>query len=76
MGTCEAFAGEISQQAKLLLGVDTINTTLDGLLKKKGEFKNVSALVIVASTYNGTPPDNATEFKAFVETAEAKEGRE
>ena len=61
MGTSESFAGEVAGHAKKLgIGIDLMS--LDAFLEKKDLAKNASAVVIISSTYNGTPPDNAGQF--------------
>jgi sulfite reductase alpha subunit-like flavoprotein len=48
-------------QAKLL-GFKTMVKSLDAFLEDKEAAQAASQVLIVSSTYNGTPPDNAGEF--------------
>lgn len=66
MGTCETFAGELAQHA-VKIGMATISMSLDAFLEKKEMTKGAAAVIIISSTYNGTPPDNASRFMKFLE---------
>ena len=65
LGTAEGFARNIAQAGDLN-GFDTRLASLDSC---KGNFPTAGAVVIVCASYNGTPPDNAAEFCAWLESA-------
>ena len=70
MGTCEGYAGEVAQQALATGSPPATVLALDSLLEHPDRVKLVreaSAVVIITSSYNGLPPDNAVAFVAFLE---------
>jgi len=66
MGTCETFAGELAQHA-VKIGMAADLMSLDAFLDKKEVAKGAAAVIVISSTYNGTPPDNAGKFIKFLE---------
>lgn len=46
----------------LKIGMAADLMSLDAFLGKKELAKGASAVVVISSTYNGTPPDNAAQF--------------
>lgn len=65
MGASEDFAIQLAQQATQL-GFRAKVASLDSLV---GQMPTEGFLAIVTSTYNGTPPDNAAQFDAWLQTA-------
>lgn len=61
-GTCERYAHKLARNAKNL-GFETIVAPLDDLAKGFDSQKNLT--LIVTSTYNGQPPNNAKKFAAY-----------
>jgi len=66
MGTCETFAGELAQHA-VKIGMAADLMSLDAFLDKKEVSKGAAAVIVISSTYNGSPPDNAGKFIKFLE---------
>ena len=66
MGTCETFADELAQHA-VKIGMAADSMSLDAFLEKKEMTKGAAAVIIISSTYNGIPPDNANRFIKFLE---------
>jgi cytochrome P450/NADPH-cytochrome P450 reductase len=65
LGTAEGFAREIAHSGDL----NGFDTTLASLDEYAGALPTEGAVVIVSSSYNGTPPDNAAQFIKWLETA-------
>ncbi len=64
MGTCEDFAmalAEHSQRLGFMSKVATLDSAVDSL-------PNTGAIVIITSTYNGRPPQNAEKFAQWIKT--------
>ncbi len=64
LGTCEALANQLAVQGDNL-GFEVKVSSLD----EAGESFNEEPLLIVCSSYNGAPPDNAAAFCAWLEGA-------
>jgi cytochrome P450/NADPH-cytochrome P450 reductase len=62
LGTCEGFAQELAQEAERR-GFDARAGSLDEAVDGLGD----SPVAIIASSYNGLPPDNAAQFCAWLE---------
>lgn len=62
MGTCQGIAQELALHAQAK-GYRPIVRELDSQVEKPWESPYV---VIITSTYNGTPPDNATAFEKWI----------
>lgn len=76
-GTCEELAGTVAGQAAAA-GFSVRVASLDSVLNNPagtagGVLPETGAVMIVTSTYNGTPPDNAAEFKKWLEKQTAGE---
>ena len=69
LGTCEALAAQLALQAERL-GFDVRMSTLD----EAGEHLEGGPLLILCSSYNGAPPDNAAGFCARLVTEPALTG--
>eukprot|EP00775_Hariotina_reticulata_P009541 gene9541-9705_t len=63
-GTCEELAGVVAGKATAA-GFAPKTASLDSVLKA-GAAPLSGAVIIVTSTYNGTPPDNAAEFAKWL----------
>ena len=63
LGTCEALANQLAAQGDNL-GFDVKVQPLDEAVDRFGD----EPLVIVCSSYNGAPPDNAAAFCAWLES--------
>ncbi len=69
LGTCEGYANELAQEG-LRRGFDTKSVALDEIVAGLGS----EPLVIVCSSYNGAPPDNAVAFRQWLGEATLPEG--
>jgi cytochrome P450/NADPH-cytochrome P450 reductase len=69
LGTCETLANDLAHQAEQL-GFDVKPSTLDEAAGQLGQ----GPVLIVCSSYNGVPPDNAAHFVAWLEQAQNLEG--
>ncbi|MEM8650668.1 MAG: cytochrome P450 [Pseudomonadota bacterium] len=67
LGTTEDFARDAARTAEQN-GFDTKLASLDEFA---GKLPKTGAVIIACSSYNGAPPDNATEFINWLESAEA-----
>lgn len=65
MGTSEEYARRIAQDARRQ-GFLVQLMTLDAAINK---FPDKGILLVISSTYNGYPPDNAAQFKAWLPNA-------
>lgn len=65
LGTAEGFAREIAHSGDL----NGFDTTLAALDDYTGKLPTEGGVVIVSSSYNGAPPDNAAHFINWLETA-------
>lgn len=67
MGTCEELAATVAGKAAAA-GFASKTATLNGAVKAlaAGQLKLEGPVLIVSSTYNGTPPDNANEFAKWL----------
>jgi cytochrome P450/NADPH-cytochrome P450 reductase len=74
-GTCEELAGTVASQATSA-GFKVKVANLDSVVRaaKGGAdvLPKTGAVVVVSSTYNGTPPDNAATFSKWLD--EQQEG--
>jgi cytochrome P450/NADPH-cytochrome P450 reductase len=66
MGTSKELADSIARQATGM-GFSPVVSELDA---KVGDLPTNVPVIIVSSTYNGTPPDNATRFHAWLSNPE------
>ncbi len=66
LGTTEEFARELARDADNS-GFETTLATLDEYAEK---LPTEGAVIITSASYNGAPPDNATEFVKWLESAE------
>jgi cytochrome P450/NADPH-cytochrome P450 reductase len=69
-GTCEELASSLAGQASAA-GFAATTASLDSVLSKLagpagGVLPEAGGLLVISSTYNGTPPDNATEFARWL----------
>jgi cytochrome P450/NADPH-cytochrome P450 reductase len=69
-GTCEELASSIAGQASAA-GFAAKTASLDSVLSQPagpagGVLPEAGALLVISSTYNGTPPDNAAEFARWL----------
>ncbi|RLQ94220.1 bifunctional cytochrome P450/NADPH--P450 reductase [Falsibacillus albus] len=69
MGTAEGTARDLADIG-MNLGFETNVAQLDAYM---GNLPSKGAVVIVTSSYNGTPPDNAKQFVKWLEEAKGKE---
>lgn len=69
LGTCEALANEISRHADRL-GFDTRSESLDEAVDNLKE----EPVLIICSSYNGSPPDNAAKFCTWLEQGPSLQG--
>jgi len=77
-GTCEELAGTVASQATAA-GFKARVANLDSCVRAaKGGGGEVlpksGAVLIVSSTYNGTPPDNASSFAKWLDQQQEGEG--
>jgi cytochrome P450/NADPH-cytochrome P450 reductase len=63
-GTCEELASVVAGKAAAA-GFAAKTASLDSVLKP-GAAPLAGAVLVVTSTYNGTPPDNAAEFSKWL----------
>jgi cytochrome P450/NADPH-cytochrome P450 reductase len=70
-GTCEALAGQLADAAAAA-GFAVTSTTLD---TRVGDLPKEGGLVVLSSTYNGFPPDNAKKFAAWLAQQAAEGGQ-
>ncbi|WP_262696276.1 bifunctional cytochrome P450/NADPH--P450 reductase [Kordiimonas aquimaris] len=66
LGTAEGFAREIAHDGD----VNGFETTLAPLDDFAGKLPTEGAVIIVSASYNGTAPDNATQFVEWLEAAD------
>src|SRR6266566_2851142 len=66
LGTAEGLAQRIGDDARDR-GFTTAVAPLDGVIDQLNERPGECALVVVASSYNGNPPDNATRFYEWLQ---------
>src|SRR6266567_13786 len=66
LGTAEGLAQRIVDDARDR-GFTTAVAPLDGVIDQLNERPGECALVVVASSYNGNPPDNATRFYEWLQ---------
>lgn len=75
-GTCEELAGQVAGQATsagFKVKVANLDSVVRGAAAAAGDVLPKSgAVLIISSTYNGTPPDNAAAFAKWLE--EQQEG--
>ncbi len=64
MGTCRDLAAELGAELKQSLGFIVVVKELDQIVES--EMKDVELAIILSSTYNGLPPDNALDFQAWL----------
>ena len=67
LGTTEDFAREIARDADN----NGFETKLAALDEYKGKLPKEGAVIITSASYNGAPPDNASEFVEWLNGAEA-----
>lgn len=70
MGTCEGVARRMAQEAQGR-GIETSVAPLDSLVGRLPEHGN---LLVVCSSYNGTPPDNAAQFCQWIQSDALRPG--
>jgi len=75
MGTCEELAGQVAGQATsagFKVKVAKLDSVVRGAAAAADVLPKSGAVLIISSTYNGTPPDNAAAFAKWLE--EQQEG--
>jgi cytochrome P450/NADPH-cytochrome P450 reductase len=70
-GTCEALAGQLADAAAAA-GFGVTSAPLD---TRVGDLPKTGGLVVLSSTYNGFPPDNAKQFAAWLVQQAAEGGQ-
>lgn len=70
MGTCERFAYDLMGKAEKVLNckveVMSLNTFLEKSIIPGKNASNLVATIIICSSYNGKPPDNADAFYSYI----------
>merc|ERR1740127_93445 len=61
-GASQKFASQVAAASRKL-GFDASTATLDSAVEENALIPDGRTVVVVTSTYNGNPPDNAKKFK-------------
>jgi cytochrome P450/NADPH-cytochrome P450 reductase len=65
-GASQEFASQVAAASRGL-GFDASTATLDSAVEEKALVPDGRTVVVVTSTYNGNPPDNAKKFKNWLQ---------
>lgn len=69
-GASQEFASQVARAARKA-GFQSASTSLDAAVSENLLVPDGRLIVVVTSTYNGLPPDNAVKFKAWLQTQES-----